>query len=412
MKKIYILLAILSIMFLTGCKPGTLDATFGTGGIVTTDMGGGDNASALVIQPDGKIVAAGYSLSGSSYDFTLVRYNANGGLDTNFGTGGIVTTAIGSNGSSVQALVIQSDNKIVAAGRTDNISSSDFALVRYNANGNLDTTFGKGGIVITAIGSSGFAQALVIQPDGKIVAAGSSGSSSDFTLVRYNPDGTLDATFGTGGKVTTAIGSGGWAQALGIQSDDKIVAAGYSVNAGINDFTLVRYNPNGSLDHNFGTGGKVITPIGSDSSASALVIQPDGLIVAAGYSVNGSNNSFALVRYNANGSLDQNFGTGGKVTTAIGSHSDSASALVIQSGGKIVAAGGTFNGSIYNFALVRYNANGSLDTTFGKGGIVITAIGNDNYARALGIQSDGKIVAAGLTFNGSNYDFALARYWP
>ena len=356
MKKIYILLAILSIMFLTGCKPGTLDATFGTGGIVTTDMGGGDNASALVIQPDGKIVAAGYSLSGSSYDFTLVRYNANGGLDTNFGTGGIVTTAIGSNGSSVQALVIQSDNKIVAAGRTDNISSSDFALVRYNANGNLDTTFGKGGIVITAIGSSGFAQALVIQPDGKIVAAGSSGSSSDFTLVRYNPDGTLDATFGTGGKVTTAIGSGGWAQALGIQSDDKIVAAGYSVNAGINDFTLVRYNPNGSLDHNFGTGGIV--------------------------------------------------------TTAIGSHYDSASALVIQSGGKIVAAGGTFNGSIYNFALVRYNANGSLDTTFGKGGIVITAIGNDNYARALGIQSDGKIVAAGLTFNGSNYDFALARYWP
>ena len=236
-------------------------------------------------------------------------------------------------------------------------------------------------------------------------------------LVRYNANGTPDTGFGAGGIVTTAVGSGyDYAHALVIKSDNKIVVAGSSSNGSKYNFALVGYNANGTLDTTFGTGGIVTTPVGSYwNSAYALGIQSDGKIVAAGYSVNGSNNNFALVRYTANGSLDTTFGTGGIVTTPIGSSDDKAYALGIQSSGKIVAAGGTFNGNNYNFALVRYNANGNLDTTFGKGGIVITAIGSDNSASALVIQPDSKIVAAGYARPGGSsygYDFALARYWP
>ena len=257
--------------------------------------------------------------------------------------------------------------------------------------------------------------ALAIQSDGKIVAAGksSNGSTHDFALVRYNTNGSLDTSFGTGGIVTTLVGISGGAYALGLQSDGKIVAAGSSSNGSNYDFALVRYNADGSLDTSFGTGGIVTTTVGSsDDYASTLGIQSDGKIVAAGYSYNGSNYDFALVRYNTNGSFDTSFGTGGIVTTPVGSSDDYARTLGIQSDGKIVAAGYSSNGSTYDFALVRYNTNGSLDTTFGTGGIVTTPVGSSGIAYALGLQSDGKIVAAGYSSNGSTYDFALVRYWP
>jgi len=168
----------------------------------------------------------------------------------------------------------------------------------------------------------------------------------------------------------------------------------------------VRYNANGSLDTSFGTGGIVTTPIGNSNDASALGIQSDGKIVVAGGSSNGSNYDFALVRYNTNGSLDTSFGTGGIVNTPVGSSNDYARTLGIQSDGKIVAAGDSSNGSKNDFALVRYNANGSLDTSFGTGGIVTTPVGSSGGAYALAIQSDGKIVAAGSS-NGSTYDLPL-----
>jgi uncharacterized delta-60 repeat protein len=195
------------------------------------------------------------------------------------------------------------------------------------------------------------------------------------------------------------------------------VAAGYSDNGSNFDFALVRYNTNGTLDTTFGASGIVTTPVGTGHDvANALGIQSDGRIVAAGSSYNsGSNNyDFALVRYNANGTLDTGFGTGGIVITPIGSGFDIAYALGIQPDGRIVAAGSSDNGSNFDFALVRYNANGTLDTGFSIGGIVTTPIGSsDDYAIALGIQSsDGKIVAAGYSYNGSNFDFALVRYWP
>jgi len=172
-----------------------------------------------------------------------------------------------------------------------------------------------------------------------------------------------------------------------------------------------RANP-GDLDPTFGIGGKVTTGIGTDNDGYGVVIQADGKLVGAGETNNGINYAFALVRYNTNGTLDATFGTGGKVTTAVGTSDDSAYALAIQADGKLAVAGETFNGSTWDFALVRYNANGTLDATFGTGGKVTTAVGtSDEAAYALAIQADGKLVAAGETDVGSNnYDFALLRY--
>lgn len=407
---------------------GSLDISFGTGGIVTTSVGASyDFAIAGGIQSDGKIVAAGHSFNGSTYDVALVRYKTDGSLDTAFGTGGKVKTPVGSL-NSVTALGIQSDGKILVAGSFDTCCGSpvlyysNIILMRYNTDGGLDSSFGSGGKVTTAIGNvHNFATALGIQPDGRIVVAGYYANHSgpwEIALVRYNIDGSFDSSFGTSGKVTTSLGASGYshATALSIQSDGRLVVAGYYFNGSNHDFALVRYNADGSLDTSFGTGGKVITPVGSsDDKATALGIQSDGKILVAGY----SDNNIAVVRYKTDGSLDISFGTGGKVTTSVGSSSSYASGLKIQSDGKIVVSGYYINGinaaedPIYDMAMVRYNANGSLDTSFGTGGKVTTPFGNsDDFANSLVIQSDGKIVILGYYENDSKYDFALVRYWP
>jgi uncharacterized delta-60 repeat protein len=416
-----------------GHRPGSLDTSFGRGGFVTTPIGDGAGASALAIQQDGKLVAAGTSNIGSDTDrhFALVRYHANGKLDGSFGTGGKATTTIGPGGgvsfggphpggAFANALAIQKDGKLVAAGACaawPPPGCGDFALARYNANGTLDTSFGRGGIVTTPIGDG--VSALAIQKDGKLVAAGRSAGPTGlgrFALVRYNANGRLDTSFGRGGKATTQIagtkrpGYGAGASALAIQQDGKLVAAGWSGNGYVGAFWLVRYNANGTLDTSFGRGGKATTPTGTcPDCVSALAIQQDGKLVAAGTSYHnqrGNLDRFALVRYNANGTLDGSFGRGGKVTTPTGG----ASALAIQQDGKLVAAGSRNN----RFALVRYNPNGTLDGSFGRGGKVTTpiTIGSGAGASALAIQQDGKLVAAGWSGNGSASRFALVRYWP
>ena len=409
-------LALAGLLVLTAgsaqATPGALDTSFGTGGKVTTAIGSSDDdANGVVLQPDGKIVAAGSSY-GTNDDFALARYNADGTPDTSFDTDGKVTTALGSNTDVARGVALQPDGKIVAAGDAFISSNYDFALARYNPDGSLDSSFGTGGKVTTPIGSShAFAYAVALQADGKIVAAGYAFISSnyDFALARYNADGTPDTSFDSDGKATTEIGSG-FNAALGVvlQADGKIVAAGYAFNGSNHDFALARYHANGTLDAGFGAAGTVTTAIGSGNDlANGVALQADGKIVAAG----SSSSDFALARYNTDGSLDAGFGTGGKVTTAIGSSTDEAFALALQADGKIVAAGYSYNGANADFALARYNPDGLLDPGFGTGGKVTTAIGSSgDVANAVALQPDGKIVAAGSISNGTNSDFALARY--
>ena len=408
-----------------GAVPGDLDPTFGTGGKVLTDIGSGsfDEGNAVTIQQDGKIVGAGRS---DSQYFALVRHDTEGSLDAGFGEGGKVLTGFGLDNSGAQAVAIQADGKIVAAGFGQTIGGFDFALTRYNADGSFDAGFGSGGKVLTDFGNSrsDFAEAMAIQPDGKIVALGDSrvgGLQPDFALARYNADGSLDSGFGSGGKVLTDFapvlpGSNDLPRALAIQADGKIVAAGGSNAGGSFDFALARYNADGSLDAGFGAGGKVLTDLGSRSldRGNAVAIQADGKIVAAGGGLAGGSFDFALIRYNADGSLDAGFGAGGKVLTDLGSGSfDEAKAVAIQVNGKIVAVGGSdAGGSALDFALARYLADGSLDAGFGAGGKVLTDLGSESFdeAKAVAIQVNGKIVAAGDGDAGGSLDFALARY--
>jgi uncharacterized delta-60 repeat protein len=399
--------------------PGGLDPSFGMGGNVTTAIGSGnDGAGALALQSDGKLVAAGISWNGPEDDFALARYNPDGSLDTSFNGTGTVTTAIGSSDDYADALVLQPDGKLVAAGGSSTGPHDHFALARYNPDGSLDTNFHGTGTVTTAVGADDWASALVLQPDGKLVAAGVSynGSNPEFALARYNPDGSLDTNFNGTGTVTTAMGPGSdFAYALALQPDGKLVAAGDSWNGSKYVFALARYNPDGSLDTNFNGTGKVTTAIGGsgEDAVNALTLQPDGKLVAAGTSWNGSKYVFALARYNPDGSLDTGFGFNGtgKVTTAFSSANDLANALVLQPDGKLVAAGTSGNGGNSDLALARYNPDGSLDTSFNGTGEVTSGIGSgDDGASALALQPDGKLVAAGHSWNGSKYVFALARY--
>jgi uncharacterized delta-60 repeat protein len=405
-------------------RSGALDPTFGAGGKVLTDFGEGrlDFAHAMAIQSDGKIVATGNSDPGgeATSDFALSRYNLDGTLDPTFNTTGTVLTdfsGCGGLGCSREegpwALAIQSDGKIVAAGGSDASSyPPDFALARYLPDGTLDPTFNGTGKVLTdfSIGFEGrdTAYALAIQSDGKIVAAGAAedaNGSSDFALARYNPDGTLDPTFNATGMVLTDFtGSGGLdvALSMAIQPDGKIVAAGTA---------LARYNPDGTLDPTFNATGKVLT----DFNARALAIQSDGKIVTAGSSAANGSSDFALARYNPDGTLDPTFnGTGKVLTDFSGSGSgDGALSMAIQSDGKIVAAGSSDASGSIDFALARYRSSGRLDRRFGANGKVLTDFTRSfDDAQALAIQWDGKIVAAGASRAIGTSDFALARYLP
>jgi uncharacterized delta-60 repeat protein len=388
---------------------GDLDPMFGTAGIATTDFTGSEDiGSSVAIQTDGKIVVAGLQSVAGTPHFGLARYNTNGSLDTTFNGNGKVSTPIGFT-SGARALAIQTDGKIVVAGTTDaGINDSDFAIVRYNANGSIDTTFAINGIAKTRFltGIDNIAHAVIIQSDGKIVAAGESsnitmkgGFFKHFALARYNTNGSLDTAFGTDGKLTTTFAVTAAAKSVSIHSDGKITAAGTQ--------NLARYSSSGALDSSFGTGGRVFI---NNISINAAKIQADGNIVVAGSTVVSGEAHFGLARITPTGVFDTAFGTSGRVSTNFG-ELDIAQALVLQSDGKMIAAGTSSASGNSDFALARYNANGSLDTTFGGDGKVTTNISIADTAAGAALQPDGKIIAVGSADAGSAIrDFAVARY--
>jgi uncharacterized delta-60 repeat protein len=390
------------------------------------NFSGHNIAWAVAIQPDGKLVAAGESEAGG-LGFALVRYTPHGRLDPSFGRGGRVLTHFprrGPGGAVAHALAIQTDGKLVAAGARG--YPGDYALARYGRRGNLDPTFGRDGKVVTDFGlkSQDGARAARIQANGKITLAGCGGDliingRGPFTLARYTTAGRLDASFGHGGKVQTSFGARALACAFSeaIQPDGKLVVAGRTSAGPLRDgtFALARYTTRGRLDASFGRGGKVLTDLSSGSfDEVAVAIQADGKIVAAGASDRGgSSRDFALARYTANGRLDPSFGNGGKVLTDFGSSSDDTPfALAIQANGKLVVAGRSNARGNMDFALARYNQDGSLDPSFGLEGKVLTDFGSSSgdQAFALAIQADGRPVAAGWRYVRGRTNFALARY--
>ncbi len=395
---------------------GGLDPAFGGDGIVQTPLTGAGGGE-VVLQPDGKIVVAGFAEVGSSDDFALTRYNADGSLDAGFGAGGTITTDIapGSRDEGLD-LAMQSDGRIVVVGRSAGSGAEfDFAVARYTANGSLDPSFGGDGTVTTDFGAGiASARSVVIQPDDRILVVGDFGS--DFALARYNSDGSLDPTFGSGGTTTTDAGFVGHAVAL--LPDGRFVVAGGGSIGIEKDFAVARFNADGTPDAAFGTNGRVTTDIGGVDEAFEVVVQPDGRIVAAGTidALPGAIGvDFALARYNTDGSLDAGFGGDGTVTTNFSAGRDRGAGLARQSDGKLVMVGLTTSGSFAfnNFALARYLPDGTLDSSFGVGGkLAIDVAGGNAAAEGLGIQADGRIVAAGTTSGGGGVGFAVVRVLP
>jgi uncharacterized delta-60 repeat protein len=405
--------------------PGSLDTSF-SGGKVTVPMSGSDDYGyAMAVQADGRIVVAGRNYDHLG-DFAVLRLERDGGLDASFGDGGKVSVEVGAGADTARAVAVQADGKIVVAGSSDGDGTGlDFALVRLLGDGRLDAEFGDGGKVTTSFSDDAdTAYALLLQPDGKIVVAGdaqngASTSGLDFALARYDADGALDADFGEGGKVSTSLAQFSGRDsvyALTLQTiDDEqhIVAAG-----GEGDFHVARYRSDGTLDSDFGEGGKVTGLMGSTiGAAQAIAVDAEVRIVVAGH----SHNDFAIARLDDAGVLDASFGDAGTVVSAISADNwDRAQGLAIDGDGKIVVGGWVYEGnsSAGNFALVRYDASGSFDPTFGDEGVVITEVVGPmkrDEASAVLLQSDERVPTVRVLLAGSasvtNSDFAVTRFW-
>ncbi len=429
-----IILTLFASVQMAQATDGDLDPTFGTGGTLMTDLNRStDIANTVAIQADGKLIVVGQTYKNNDFsneDFAVARYNTDGTLDTTFGNGGRVRTDFPGLAAVPSAVVIQADGKIVVAGGAFPLFTfaGDFKVVRYNPNGSLDRSFGSGGIVTTTFPEGSYAFDVALQPDGKIVAAGTvfvnfipgESSDTDFALARYNTDGTPDATFGNGGQVSTDfLGFEDDAFSILIQPDGKIVAVGSANDpATFYDFAAARYLSNGTIDTTFGVAGKVRTDFGDQNfdRARSAALQADGKIVAAGFAIsqNGGVQNFAVARYTSNGILDTTFSGDGKTQIDFGNCCQSATKVLLQSDGKIITVGGS-NGESGedDFLLARLNSRGSLDATFGIGGKVRTSFGDLNGgANGAALQSDGKIVAVGFqaTFSNQWSNFALARY--
>jgi uncharacterized delta-60 repeat protein len=390
------------------CVPsaGDLDTTFNGTGTATYNFGGNSQPHDVVMQTDGKIVMVGHLGLGST-DFALARFNADGSLDTNFGSSGAVVTDFNKHADAAYAVAISSDGKILAAGSANNSAdnNTDFALARYNANGTLDTTFGSGknkGKFTTDMGGVDIIYDMAIQTDGKILVAGQTTNAQNkviIALARYTSSGSLDTTFGTGGKVITSIGIASGSPSfikpvgMALQSDGRIVIATRSdLGGGAVGFLVSRFNANGSADTSFGSGGQVTNDFvtGFTDGADTVVVQGDGKIVAGGTTGTdggGTTNSYlALARYNANGTLDSTSGAGGFVSTTqvLGAVTD----MALQSDGKIVVGGNALVG--------RYTANGTVDTTFAPTSSTLGfAFATGTVGSSLTLQTDGKLVGVG-----------------
>jgi uncharacterized delta-60 repeat protein len=373
---------------------GLADTSYGDKGFTSAEIIYTNDA---ILQPDGKIVLVGTT----GEDFSVIRYNIDGTLDNTFSSDGKQTTNfVATNVDEAHAVAIQSDGKIVVVGETDYYSYfgtiDRIAIVRYNVDGSLDKSFSGDGIELDETFTFGTANSVAIQKDQKIVVATAGEENSDFHpfLVRYKPNGSLDSTFGNNGTESTI--ATGEAKSIAIQSDGKIVAMG-------SNFNVARFNTNGSLDNSFSKDGKQTTDFdGQTGSSNSLAIQSNGKIILSGYTGAYSNYNFALVRYNSNGSPDNSFSGDGKQVDDFESKNDIANSLALQTDGKIVVAGSAF---------IRYNTDGNLDNAFNKNGKLPTNV-NSGYTvyTSSKIQKDEKIVVAGQTWNGSNFYSFLVRY--
>ena len=400
---------------------GDLDLAFGNGGKVLAADTVGHPVADVAVQRDGKVVVVG-SLNN---DFALTRFNANGTLDRTFGGGGFVRTDFGgAGGDFANAVTVQPDGKIVVVGSRGKNGAHDdtvFAVARYNPSGTLDRTFDGNGLATYDLGKPSSANAVALQPDGKILVAGEVDSgrfniNDNFGVARLMPDGRLDSTFGDGrllsssrtGKTTIDFGADTQSERatmIAVAPDGKIVVGGFGGND--QDFGplrlgVARLNANGTIDKSFGDGisgeGKFNNLL-LTAGWKDLHVSTDGSVTVAG----GINGNFLTVRLTSKGRLDKTFGGRGHVQTDLGGNDDAKHVFVNREG--ILVAGGSSG----KFAMARYRPNGQLDPSFGQGGKVITAAGANDAILTTTMTSDGKLTAYGRSGSSARYVTAVPR---
>jgi uncharacterized delta-60 repeat protein len=397
--------AALAVEALGGVLAMNTAPAFGNG-LVTTDFGGNsDYGYSVALQADGKILVVGNSQNSSGSDFALARYNSDGSLDTSFSGDGLLTSDFGGFGEYGRSAAVQADGKILVAGEIGN----DFALARYTTDGVLDASFSGNGWLTTDVNIYNidhdyeYVYSVALQADGKILVSGATepySNKRESVLARYNTDGTLDKNFGVNGKLQSGVMSNGYSVA--VQADGKILVAGENTR----DFALARYTADGALDTSFSDDGWLRTNFVASDYGRSVAVQADGKILVAGIAYNGSNYDFTLIRYTVDGALDASFSDDGWLMTDFGNTDEGGYSLALQADGKILVAGDTNTGKDTDFAVARYTADGVLDTSFSGNGWLTTDFGGSDLGRSLVVQADGKILVAGT----SDGNFALARY--
>ena len=403
---------------------GSLDISFGINGLVNASISPNSFGTPMVIQSDNKIVVFGGIYQSftdatlSTATWAMLRYNADGSIDSTFGTNGQVLTTFGALLNYPGSIAVQADGKIIASGSRN----GPLILARYNTNGSLDNTFDGDGKVVTALGISNTNVYVDVLPNGKIQLAGATSTSAGnhFAITQYNTNGSLDLTFDGDGRSLALFDvndNSNIIDDISKQADGKFL-----VNTRIQpmsefdnpeDFVIRRYNSDGTVDNTFGANGKVFTALGLGSISKQTTTQADGKILLVGYSQYLLGQAplvidFNVLRYNSDGTLDTTFSEDGIISEKVESSNDNGRIVLKQNDGKLVLIGNQRNNqqnsnSNTEIAMARYNQNGSLDVSFGTNGKSISVFGqNVNNVRKAALQPDGKILVMNEYLDWSN----------
>jgi uncharacterized delta-60 repeat protein len=402
MKTAFTLFIICFFSYSSFAQSGTLDSSFGDSGKVISKDLGSCND--MAIQTDNKIVCEGMNHT----LFQLVRYLPDGKIDSLFGNNGIVNPIVRETFNEAFSVLIQNDGKILLSGDGYKNGISTIVLMRFMPDGSFDKNFATYGIADSTFGIGESFSHIALQPDGKILLLGD--YYPGFILIRYNPDGTLDENFGDKGKILTAFGAGTVPTAIAIKPDGKIITAGnYGGGVGYSKFLLAQYSTEGVLDESFGNKGVITTDFGKYGDLiNSIAIQADGKIIAAGVTGVrdiGDVENMAIIRYNTDGSIDKDFGLDGKTTIVFNDVNSKITDIVIEKDEKILLGGSTYQKLYYgdlDFLVSRLNLSGLLDSSFGTNGITLTDFGSYDGAEAIALQQDKIILAGENSINGEN----------
>jgi uncharacterized delta-60 repeat protein len=403
-------LLILSFVTFSGTlksQSGALDLTFGVNGVASTTVGTlRDDAQDMVIDQNGKIVVVGFSeVTLTNFDFSVARFNANGTLDATFGTGGKTIINTGSGGDEAYSVAIDASGRIYIAGLIWNGVVRNLGIVRLTAAGLPDNTWDGDGIWISGTPYGEYINDIAIDPTGKIVIAGHGGLNDDrIVVIRMTTSATYDGTFGTGGRMEFGSNSNSDGMAIAFDSNNKIILGAKD------EFVIYRINTNGTLDATFGSGGSItVNPTINTDDLSDIAVDGSGNIVAVGHGGPSLQADYIAVRVTSSGVVDNTFGTAGVSIISGGIIQDNGQAVAISSTGKIIIAGSSSDATGTFFSVVRLNANGTPDNSFGTSGVAIVSGTNANNGFGIGLNATGNIIVAGIGDGGPNNDFFVIR---